>query len=182
MMQHRSTRFKQRPDRIIFGVDPGVAIVGYAVIEQGKEKLACLACAAVRTPAHLPLAERLLVIYQHIAELLAVYQPTEAAMETLYFGRNTTTALPVAHARGVIMLAMKEYGLTVAEYSPSQVKLAVTGYGKATKGQVGHMVQVLLSMQRIPRPDDAADAAAVAICHVHTSVLRARIAGYEVTD
>jgi crossover junction endodeoxyribonuclease RuvC len=112
------------------------------------------------------------LIYQQIAELLAVYQPTEAAMETLYFGRNTTTALPVAHARGVIMLAMNEHGLTVAEYSPSQVKLAVTGYGKATKGQVGHMVQILLSMQRIPRPDDAVDAAAVAICHAHTSVLR----------
>ena len=173
MPQHRSIRPKSSPEHVIFGIDPGVAIVGYAVLGQRKGELVCLACDVVRTPAHVLLEERLLSIYQQLAALLTVYQPTEAAMETLYFGRNTTTALAVAHARGVIMLALKQHGLSVAEYSPSQVKLAVTGYGKATKGQVGRMVQALLSLGRIPRPDDAADAAAVAICHAHTAVLRA---------
>jgi crossover junction endodeoxyribonuclease RuvC len=175
MTQHRPARSRHTPDHIIFGVDPGVAIVGYAVISQIRGELTCLACSVVRTSALLPLEDRLLLIYRQIADLLREWQPTEAAMETLYFWRNTTTALSVAHARGVLLLAMREYGLSVAEYSPSQVKLAVTGYGKATKGQVGHMVQALLSLQRIPRPDDAADAAAVAICHAHTAVLRALV-------
>lgn len=172
MPRHQPIRTKQTPDRMILGVDPGVAIVGYAVISQSKGGLACLACSVIRTPALLPLEERLLLIYRQIADLLREYRPTEGAMETLYFGRNTTTALAVAHARGVLMLAMKQHGLSVAEYSPSQVKLAVTGYGKATKGQVGQMVRALLSLRSVPRPDDAADAAAVAICHAHTSVLR----------
>jgi crossover junction endodeoxyribonuclease RuvC len=175
MAQHRSTHTKQTSERIIFGVDPGYAIVGYAVISQNKGKLSCLACGVIRTKARLPLEERLLSLYQQITVVLTTYQPTEAAMETLFFGRNTTTALSVAHARGVLMLAMKQRGLSVVEYSPSQVKLAVTGYGKATKGQVGRMVRVLLSLERIPRPDDAADAAAVAICHAHAKVLRSLI-------
>jgi crossover junction endodeoxyribonuclease RuvC len=164
-----------RHGRIILGLDPGVAIVGYAVICQRGASLKSLVCSTITTPAHTDLEERLLLIYEQLEAVLARYQPAEAAMETLFFGRNRTTAISVAHARGVIMLALRQYGLSIAEYSPSQVKLAVTGYGKATKGQVGFMVKALLSLGSIPRPDDAADAAAVAICHAHTAVLRSLV-------
>jgi crossover junction endodeoxyribonuclease RuvC len=108
-------------------------------------------------------------IYERLVVLVNEYRPQEAAMEELFFGRNVTTAIAVGHARGVAMLALINGGISITEYKPSEVKLAVTGYGAAKKWQVGEMVRLLLHLKSIPRPDDAADAAAIAICHLHTS-------------
>ncbi len=155
------------PERIILGLDPGYAIVGYAFIHQFGESLALLDCAAIRTPPHVPLEDRLLLIYEQLCELLVLYRPTEAAIEDLFFGKNRKTAMMAAHARGVLLLALKQHGIPITSYTPSAVKLAVTGYGSANKAQVGEMVRVLFRLPAIPRPDDAADAAAVALCHAH---------------
>jgi len=152
-------------ERVILGIDPGYAIVGYAFLHKVGEALDLRACDVIRTPPHTPLEDRLLSIYEQLSELLAHYRPTEAAIEDLFFGKNSTTALKAAHARGVLLLALKQHGIPIASYTPSAVKLAVTGYGNANKGQVGRMVRILLDLPAIPRPDDAADAAAVALCH-----------------
>jgi len=117
----------------------------------------------------MPLSERLQHIYQHLGEIVSTYHPGEAAMEELFFAKNARTAFSVGQARGVAMLALANGGLAVAEYTPRQVKQAVTGYGAASKEQVGEMVRILLHLKAVPRPDDAADAAAVAICHLHTA-------------
>ncbi len=154
--------------RIILGIDPGVAIVGYAVVEARGDALRMIACDVIRTPAGIPLAHRLQHIYQQLGELLISYHPHEAAMEELFFGRNVSTAIAVGQARGVTLLALANSGLSIAEYTPNEVKLAVTGYGAAKKEQVGEMVRIMLHLKAVPRPDDAADAAAIAICHLHT--------------
>lgn len=158
--------------RLILGIDPGVALVGYALVVEQQGRLESPACDVIATPAGLPLQRRLQLIYEGVSTVILTYHPTEAAMEALFFGLNRKTAMAVGHARGVIMLALANGGLTVAEYTPGQVKLAVTGHGDARKQQVGEMVRALLSLQSVPRPDDAADAAAVAICHAHTTQMR----------
>src|SRR5256885_14982333 len=117
----------------------------------------------------MPLAERLVCIYKELSTVIATHKPQEAAMEELFFAKNARTALTVGQARGVALLALANGGLAVSEYTPKQVKQAVTGYGGANKEQVGEMVRILLHLKSIPRPDDAADAAAVAICHLHTA-------------
>ncbi|HTI13269.1 MAG TPA: crossover junction endodeoxyribonuclease RuvC [Dictyobacter sp.] len=155
--------------RIALGIDPGTAIVGYAVVMAQGNKLSLLACDVITTPAKKPLAQRLQIIYEGLSKLIATYKPQEAAMEELFFSKNTRTAMTVGQARGVAMLALANGGLSVAEYTPKQVKQAVTGYGGADKNQVGEMVRMLLKLSAIPRPDDAADAAAVAICHLNTA-------------
>ena len=155
-------------NRIILGIDPGVAIVGYAVVEAQGDALRMIACDVIRTPTGHPLAHRLQLIYQQLAELVSSYHPQEAALEELFFGRNVSTAIAVGQARGVTLLALANSGLSIAEYTPNEVKLAVTGYGAAKKEQVGEMVRILLNLEAVPRPDDAADAAAIAICHAHT--------------
>jgi crossover junction endodeoxyribonuclease RuvC len=157
------------PTRIILGIDPGIAITGYACICEEHGVLQIQACGVLRTPKHTPLPDRLQSLYEQLTMLLTTYHPTEAAMELLFFGKNRKTAIQVSHARGVAMLALKQAHLSIAEYTPLQVKLAVTGHGNADKSQVGEMVRVLLRLSTIPRPDDAADAAAVAICHAHSS-------------
>ena len=154
--------------RIILGIDPGVAIVGYAVVEARGDALRMIACDVIRTPTGLPLAYRLQHIYHQLGEVLTSYHPQEAAMEELFFVRNVSTAIAVGQARGVALLALANSGLSIAEYTPNEVKLAVTGYGAAKKEQVGEMVRILLHLKAVPRPDDAADAAAIAICHAHT--------------
>ncbi len=154
--------------RIILGIDPGVAIVGYAVLEARGDALRMIACDVIRTPAGISLAHRLQQIYHQLSELVTRYRPQEAAMEALFFGKNVSTAMAVGQARGVTMLVLANSGLSIAEYTPNEVKLAVTGYGAAKKEQVGEMVRLLLHLTAIPRPDDAADAAAIAICHAHT--------------
>ena len=155
--------------RVALGIDPGTAIVGYAVVVAYGNELHKLVCDVITTPAKMPLAERLQQIYEGLSAIIATYKPNEAAMEELFFAKNARTAMVVGQARGVAMLAMANGGLAVAEYTPKQVKQAVTGYGAAKKDQVGEMVRILLKLPEVPRPDDAADAAAVAICHLHTS-------------
>lgn len=155
--------------RIALGIDPGTAIVGYAVVAARGDELSMIVCDVITTPAGMPLAERLQHIYRGLDEIITTYHPNEAAMEELFFAKNARTALTVGQARGVAMLALANAGLPISEYTPRQVKQAVTGYGNAGKDQVGQMVRILLHLTSIPRPDDAADAAAVAICHLNTS-------------
>ena len=155
--------------RIALGIDPGTAIVGYAVVAARGDNLSMIACDVITTPAHMPLAERFQHIYRSLIEIIGIYHPNEAAMEELFFAKNARTAMTVGQARGVAMLALANGGLPISEYTPKQVKQAVTGYGGAAKDQVGEMVRILLKLSAIPRPDDAADAAAVAICHLHTA-------------
>jgi len=155
--------------RIALGVDPGTAIVGYAVVSARGDDLSMIACDVITTPARMPLAERFQQIYQGLVEIIGIYHPQEAAIEELFFAKNARTAMTVGQARGVAMLALANGGLPISEYTPKQIKQAVTGYGSAGKEQVGEMVRILLKLPAIPRPDDAADAAAVAICHLHTA-------------
>jgi crossover junction endodeoxyribonuclease RuvC len=157
----------------VLGIDPGTAITGYAVVEEEGNALHLIAIGAIRTQARTPLPRRLQTIYREMEEVIAAYRPDEAAVEELFFRRNVTTALSVGHARGVVILALADAGLPVAEYTPMQVKQAVSGYGGADKHQVQEMVRRLLNLPDIPRPDDAADAAAVAICHLHRARLEA---------
>ena len=155
--------------RIALGIDPGTAIVGYAVVMARGSELQLLVCDAITTPAKMPLAERLQLIYAGLSTIVATHKPQEAAMEELFFAKNARTAMTVGQARGVAMLALANGGLSIAEYTPKQVKQAVTGYGSAGKSQVGEMVRILLKLSATPKPDDAADAAAVAICHLNTA-------------
>ena len=155
--------------RVALGIDPGTAIVGYAVVAARGDELSMIACDVITTPARMPLAERLQIIYRQLIEIIGTYHPQESAMEELFFAKNARTAMTVGQARGVAMLALANGGLPISEYTPKQVKQAVTGYGAANKDQVGEMVRILLKLSAVPRPDDAADAAAVAICHLHTA-------------
>lgn len=158
------------PDtRIVLGIDPGTAIVGYAVVMAQGCELSLLACHAICTSAKMPLSERLVCIYKELNTVITTHKPREAAIEELFFAKNARTAMTVGQARGVAMLALAINGLSIAEYTPKQVKQAVTGYGGADKDQVGEMVRILLKLSAIPQPDDAADAAAIAICHLHTA-------------
>jgi len=155
--------------RVTLGIDPGTAILGYAVVAARGDELSMIACDVITTPPRMPLAERLQHIYASLIAIIKAHTPAEAAMEELYFAKNARTAMTVGQARGVAMLALANGGLTISEYTPKQVKQAVTGYGDANKEQVGEMVRILLKLPGVPRPDDAADAAAVAICHLHTA-------------
>ena len=154
---------------VVLGIDPGYAIVGYGAIEhQGmKNKLIC--CGAITTKAHTPLHLRLAEIYQDTLTLLDQIKPDAVAIEELFFNNNITTGIQVAQARGVILCACAQKGYTPAEYTPSEVKQAVVGYGKAEKLQVMEMTRRMLGMATVPKPDDAADALAIAICHAHTA-------------
>jgi len=157
-------------ERLILGIDPGIGRMGYAVVAvQGQgAALRLVVCDAIMTPAKLEYPQRLLQVYDHLSAIMVQYTPQEAAIESLFFGHNRSTAIPVAQARGVAVLALVQHHVSIAEYTPNEVKLAVTGYGAAKKAQVGDMVRRLLHLSSIPRPDDAADAAAIAICHAHT--------------
>jgi crossover junction endodeoxyribonuclease RuvC len=160
---------KQSNERIVLGIDPGTAIVGFAVVSARGSELTMIACDVITTPAGTPLPQRLQLIYKRLSEVIAAYQPHEAAVEELFFAKNARTAITVGQARGVAMLALANGGLSIAEYTPMQVKQAVTGYGGAKKEQIGEMVRILLHLKAVPRPDDAADAAAIAICHLHSA-------------
>ena len=155
-------------ERLILGIDPGFGRMGYAILAAAGNDLHLIACDAIMTPVALSYPRRLQQIYEQLGEIIVQYQPGEAAIEALFFGKNVTTAIGVAQARGVAILTLAQRELSIAEYSPSAVKLAVTGYGAARKEQVGSMVRQWLHLQAVPEPDDAADAAAIAICHAHT--------------
>jgi crossover junction endodeoxyribonuclease RuvC len=153
----------------VLGIDPGTAITGYGVIEGEGDSLVVTTYGAVTTPANQALALRLQHIYRELRALIEEWQPDSAAVEELFFSKNARTALSVGHARGVALLALTEAGLPIQEYKPAEVKQAVAGYGNAPKQQVQGMVQLLLNLDEMPRPDDAADALAVAICHFHSA-------------
>jgi crossover junction endodeoxyribonuclease RuvC len=170
-MESKQEEKHQMNEQRILGIDPGFGRVGYAVIAAAGNDLHLLVCDAIMTPQTLPYPQRLRYLYEQLSATIAQYQPSEAAIEQLFFGKNVTTAISVAQARGVALLVLVQHGLSIAEYTPSEVKLAVTGYGAARKEQVGYMVRQLLHMPAVPRPDDAADAAAIAICHAHRPLI-----------
>lgn len=149
----------------ILGIDPGVATIGFGLVEAQRSAVRLLQYGVITTPAGLPLSVRLHQISQDMSQLLEQLKPEEAAVEELFFSKNITTGIAVAHGRGVILLELERAGVPVYEYTPMQVKQAVAGYGGADKRQVMLMIQRLLKMKNIPRPDDAADALAIAICH-----------------
>jgi len=153
----------------VLGIDPGTATTGYGVVEETEEGLRALAYGAVTTPARQPLPLRLQTIYRELVRLAREWRPDAAAVEELYFSVNVRTAMSVGQARGVVLLALADAGLAVAEYSPLAVKQALTGYGRADKRQMQEMVRMLLGLPETPRPDDAADALAVAVCHLHSA-------------
>lgn len=152
---------------IILGIDPGYAIVGWGVVDYQNTRFRPLAYGAITTPADMEFSARLERIYDEMSLILAKYKPQEASLEELFFSNNKTTGIGVGQARGVILLACRKAGVPVSEYTPMQVKQAVVGYGKAEKKQVMEMTKVLLSLPSVPKPDDTADALAMAICHGH---------------
>ena len=149
----------------ILGIDPGVATIGFGLIEADRASVRLIQYGVITTPAGLPLSNRLYQISQDMSQLLEQFKPQEMAVEELFFSKNITTGIAVAHGRGVILLEAERAGVPAFEYTPMQVKQAVVGYGGAEKKQVMLMTQRLLKMKKIPRPDDAADALAIAICH-----------------
>ena len=150
---------------VILGIDPGVATIGFGLIRAERGKNTLLQYGVITTPPGIPLSERLLQISNDMEQLIETFKPDEIAVEELFFTKNITTGIAVAHGRGVILLAAEKAGVPVFEYTPMQVKQGVVGYGNAEKKQVMLMTQRLLNMKEIPRPDDAADALAIAICH-----------------
>ncbi len=160
---------------VILGVDPGTAITGYGIVRSEDDALVLVAYGAIITPADWILARRLVRIHTELAAQISKHQPTDAVVEKLFFSKNVRTALSVGQARGVALLAAQQAGLAIHEYTPLQIKQAVVGYGRADKAQIQQMVRVLLQMDHVPQPDDAADALAVAICHAHTARFVARV-------
>ncbi|MGI6579813.1 MAG: crossover junction endodeoxyribonuclease RuvC [Saccharofermentanales bacterium] len=166
---------------IILGIDPGYAITGYALIDYSDQKFKVLDYGLVTTKANSYFPERLLLIEHSLEMLISKYKPDVMAIEELFFNRNTTTAIGTAQARGVAVVTGARNKIPVFEYTPKQVKLAVTGYGNSDKIQVQEMVKVLLNLNKIPEPDDVADALAVALCHAHSGNRSAALAvgGYQ---
>jgi len=152
----------------ILGIDPGTAIMGYGVVIAEGNRFTLLEYACFYTKAGVPLAQRLHHLHQNLEQLIKKHRPDHLVVEELFFNKNTTTALAVGQARGIVLLAGAQAGIPVFEYTPLQVKQAVVGYGRADKHQVQQMVKTILGLTEIPRPDDAADALAIAICHAHS--------------
>ena len=153
----------------ILGIDPGYGITGFGVVEAQRGNCALLRCGAITTPAGMDFSARLEIIYEDMRALLDAVKPDAVAIEELFFGQNVTTGIGVAQSRGVILLAIRQAGLPVFSYKPMQVKQAVVGYGNATKHQVQDMTKRILHLQQLPKPDDAADAIAIALCHARSS-------------
>ena len=154
---------------IILGIDPGTAIAGYGILQSDGDELKLVTYGAITTPSDWQMPRRLQHIYAELTALIAKYQPTDAVVEKLFFSKNVRTALSVGQARGVALLAAAQADVAIHEYTPLQVKQAVVGYGRADKNQVQQMVRMLLQLDTIPQPDDAADALAIAICHAHSA-------------
>lgn len=161
---------------IILGIDPGLAIVGYGVVEYKSPKFNTLAHGAILTPAHTSVEDRLSEIYDRLDEIIKLYKPDAVAVEELFFNTNQKTVITVAEARGCILLCCKRNGVPLFEYTPLQVKQSVVGYGRADKKQVIHMVKLLLKLESAPKLDDTCDALAIAICHANCS--NSRIKNY----
>jgi crossover junction endodeoxyribonuclease RuvC len=156
---------------IVLGIDPGTAITGYGLVHEENDQAVALAYGAITTPSELPLPDRLKLLQRDLAAVVAQYQPDQAAVEQLFFNKNVRTALAVGHARGVILLTLAQADLPIYEYTPLEVKQAVTGNGRADKRQVQQMVTLLLGLSKVPKPDDVADALAIALCHLHSARL-----------
>lgn len=150
---------------IVLGIDPGTAIMGYGVIKQQGSKYVPLTYGVLRTPKEHSTADRLKQLFEGLNHLIETYQPDTISIEELFFNQNVTTAITVGQARGIALLAASLHAIPVSEFTPLQVKQAVVGYGRAEKQQVQYMVQRILGLEKIPKPDDAADALAIAICH-----------------
>ncbi len=155
---------------IVIGIDPGTATTGYGLVQEEEDGgLAVLNYGVIQTSSQLSMPDRLLALFKELREIIHLHHPHSGAVEKLFFQRNVRTALSVGQARGVALLALAEEGLPVAEYTPLEVKQAVVGYGGADKVQVQQMVRALLRLDEVPQPDDAADALAIAICHIHSA-------------
>ena len=153
----------------IMGIDPGIATIGFGILDYDNNLFELEKCGVITTPAHTSLSSRLNRIYMDLTELLQLFHPDAVSIEELFFTNNITTGIPVAHGRGVILLACEHAQVPVFEYTPLQVKQSVTGYGRADKKQVMDMVRRICSLKSVPRPDDAADAVALAICHARST-------------
>ena len=158
---------------IIMGIDPGTAITGYGVVEKQGNRVTYVTCGAILTDKNAPMPERLLTIYTEINRLLDVHKPDVMATEQLFFSNNVTTAMQVGRTVGVALLTAAQRGLEWVEYRPMEVKMAVVGYGAAEKKQVQYMVKQLLNLAKVPKPDDAADALAIAVCHANSAHMNA---------
>lgn len=153
----------------IIGIDPGYAIVGYGIIDYNANRFTVVDYGAVTTKAHTPFEQRLSDIHKGLTQLIETFKPDAMSIEKLFFNTNTTTAIDVAQARGVIVLSAAQAGLKIAQYTPLQVKQSVVGYGRAEKKQVQEMTRLMLGLKTVPKPDDTADALALAICHAHSA-------------
>ena len=153
----------------ILGIDPGIATIGFGVINAAKNQNRLLNCGVISTPAHTSLSSRLEQIYDDMCQLLELFKPDAVAVEELFFNTNITTGIAVSHGRGVILLACQKAGVKIFEYTPLQVKQAVVGYGRAEKAQVMDMVRRICNLPAPPKPDDAADAVALALCHARSA-------------
>jgi len=153
----------------IIGIDPGYAIMGYGILDYVGNKFTAVEYGSITTEAHTPNEERLKILYDELSEIIHKYQPDEAAIEELFYNTNATTAIMVGEARGIAMLACVQNGVEINEYTPLQIKSALTGFGRADKKQVQAMVKMILGLSEVPKPDDTADAIAAAICHGHNS-------------
>ncbi len=162
-------------ENLVLGIDPGTAITGYGLVWGEGDDLRLVDYGVITTPSDESQPQRLKEIYRQLTALIQERQPAEAAVEKLFFSRNVRTALSVGQARGVTLLAMANADIEIHEYTPLEVKQAVVGYGRATKKQVQEMVKVLLGLDSVPQPDDAADAIAVAICHIHSARMKSLI-------
>lgn len=156
---------------IILGIDPGLAIVGFGLIEHSNNSFKPIEYGQINSPAHTPVPKRIKMLYDDITFIIDKYKPDAVAIEELFFNNNQKTAISVAMARGALVLAAENAAIPVSEYTPLQVKQAVVGYGRAEKSQVQQMVKSILNLQEIPKPDDVADALAIAICHAHSNKL-----------
>ena len=165
----------------ILGIDPGYATTGFGILEAGRGSVQLLNYGTITTPTTLTFPERLVVLYDDMTQLIETVKPDAVAVEELFWGHNVTTGIGVSHGRGVILLAICKSGAPLFEYTPNQVKQAVVGYGLAEKKQVMDMVKRLLKLKAVPRPDDAADALAIAICHARSATsLLSRVGGNDV--
>lgn len=153
----------------ILGIDPGVATIGFGIVDSDRNKHRLVTCGVITTPAHTSLSSRLEQIYDDLTRLLEAFKPDAVSVEELFFNTNITTGIAVAHGRGVILLACRKAGVRIYEYTPLQVKQAVVGYGRAEKAQVMDMVRRLCGLSAPPKPDDAADAVALALCHARSA-------------
>jgi len=159
---------------ITIGIDPGTAILGFGVV-QGDGDSRLIEFGVIETSSTITMPDRLVILHDAVTDLITRHQPDDLAVEKLFFARNVTTAIAVGQARGVVLLAAAQQGIPVAEYTPSEIKQAIVGYGKADKRQVQEMVRILLTLDAVPHPDDAADALAVALCHAQTRQFTAHL-------